>query len=259
MAAIALDELFRSLLSKTGQEKMTSQEANVFVGWKSQTIRSCAALGSVATGLTWVATRKMSSFNRATVAGGAGFFTVMWRLRRSVDSCVDRILGMDGSRMQHELKKIILEKYGNDPEKMRLFSKHFYCEELFSDSTPGHPKSVYRQRHTYVDEHRTADGDTNHESTKKGVINQPRSDDSNVKVKSSSSEIKQVPINPGINIFGYGDPLDVLFGDSSANEELAQPDESGSSAKVQSRSQKRARRRHRIRHRHQESGQLGEI
>lgn len=64
-------------------------------------------------------------------------------------------------------------------------------------------------------------------------------------------------IYPGISRFGYGDPLDVLFGGSSSNEEPLQPDESENLGKVQSRSQKRARRRHRLRHGRQDSLLMG--
>ncbi|XP_021776096.1 uncharacterized protein LOC110739927 isoform X1 [Chenopodium quinoa] len=165
---------------------------------------------------------------------------------------------MDGSRMQYELEKIILEKYGNDPEKMKPFSKYFYREEIFNDSTPGCSKPIYRQQHLHVDNHRTTDDNMNHESAKKGVYHQQRKDDSNVNLRSPGVENKQSSVQPGISIFGYGDPLDVLFGYSSTNEEPHHlPDESGNSAKVQSRSQKRAHRRHRLRHRNQETLALG--
>uniref|UniRef100_A0A803MT09 Uncharacterized protein n=2 Tax=Chenopodium quinoa TaxID=63459 RepID=A0A803MT09_CHEQI len=191
MAGPALDELFRSLLSKTGQEKMTTQESKVFVEWKSQAIKSCAVGSGVASGLAWIATRKWRTANRVIPIAGAGFLTASWAFGKSVNTCADRILQMDGSRMQYELEKIILEKYGNDPEKMKPFSKHFYCEEIFNDSTPGRPKSIYRQRHLHVDNHRTTDNNTNHESAKKGVYYQQREDDSNVKLKSPSAENKQ--------------------------------------------------------------------
>ncbi|KAL2922623.1 Vezatin [Bienertia sinuspersici] len=238
MSVILLDELFQSLLSNKGEEQMTNQEIKIYNGWKSQALKSFAVGGAVATGLTWI---------------GIGFLTGIGRLNESIDSCVEHILGMDGSRMQHELKKIILEKYGNNPKKMQPFSKHFYCEEVFNDLTLGQPQPVFRQRHVYVEDHRTADGNSHHEAIKKGAKHQQRNDDSKVKLKSSSTEIKQVPVAvPTISILGYGDPLDVLFGHSSTNEELQQPDESGNS-KAESHRQKRARRKHRLRHRHQES------
>ncbi|XP_019107999.1 uncharacterized protein LOC104906676 isoform X2 [Beta vulgaris subsp. vulgaris] len=272
MSLIVLDELVQSLISKKGPEKLTEQEAAVFARCKSQVFRNCAIGGSVAT-----ATRKLNSFSRLALAGGASFLTAIWSLHKSVDSCVDHILAMDGSRMQYELKKInrarkqeceggvardggrrrILDKFGNDPEKMQLFSKHFYCEEVFNDSTPGQPKSYYRQRNLYVDDQRTADGSSSQVSDKKGVLHNQRNDDSNIKMRNPTAEIKQVPIISGIHVFGYGDPIDVLFGHSSPNEELHHPDESGNSAKVQSHRQRRARRRHKVRHRHQESFNLG--
>ncbi|KMS98843.1 hypothetical protein BVRB_3g068230 [Beta vulgaris subsp. vulgaris] len=257
MSLIVLDELVQSLISKKGPEKLTEQEAAVFARCKSQVFRNCAIGGSVATGLSWMATRKLNSFSRLALAGGASFLTAIWSLHKSVDSCVDHILAMDGSRMQYELKKIILDKFGNDPEKMQLFSKHFYCEEVFNDSTPGQPKSYYRQRNLYVDDQRTADGSSSQVSDKKGVLHNQRNDDSNIKMRNPTAEIKQVPIISGIHVFGYGDPIDVLFGHSSPNEELHHPDESGNSAKVQSHRQRRARRRHKVRHRHQESFNLG--
>ncbi|XP_021853562.2 uncharacterized protein [Spinacia oleracea] len=196
MAGPALNDLFQSLISKTGHDKITNEESNVFVDWKSRASNSCAFRGTVASGLAWIATRKWRTANRVLPVTGAFLLTVGWTFSKSVDSCVDRILGMDGSRMQYELEKIILEKYGNDPEKMKPFSKHFYCEEIFNDSAPGRPKSVYRQRHLYVDDQRTTNENLKHESAKKGVNHQHKKDDSNVKLKSPNAETKQVPICP---------------------------------------------------------------
>lgn len=254
MADVLID-LIQVLKSKEGQERITRQEADFFNCCKSQAIKGFAVGGSIATGLVWVASRKLNTFLRFNLAGGAGFITGMWRSRESIDSCVDRILAMDGSRMQHELRKIVLEKYGDNPQRMQAFARHFYSEEVLSDSTLGHPKSVYRQRNSYRNDERIANSNNYGvpDANKDAVYRHQRNEDSrSLKLERSAVGIMQARINPGVDMAGYGDPLEVLLGYSPANEESHQPDDSTISD-VQSRSQRRAHRRHKMRHCHRDS------
>lgn len=78
---------------------------------------------------------------------------------------------------------------------MQLYSKYFYCEEVFNDSTPGLPKLVYRPRNLYMDEHRTSDVNTSQESTERGLYHPRKNDDTNIKPKTPSSEIKKNPVS----------------------------------------------------------------
>lgn len=160
--------------------------------------------------------------------------------------------------MQHELRKIVVEKFGNNPQRMKPFSKHFYVEEVMNDSAPGNPKSVYRQRNIYVEEQQIANRDTYGvpDDDKRDMHRQQRNED---KMRTGAGARQVHQINPTVNMLGYGDPLEVLFGGyAPANEVPPQLDDSISSAKAQTRSQRRAYRRHRMRHRQRESSSLEE-
>uniref|UniRef100_A0A7C9E2D8 Uncharacterized protein n=1 Tax=Opuntia streptacantha TaxID=393608 RepID=A0A7C9E2D8_OPUST len=251
----AIVELINVLNSK--EEKINQQEGQVFLECKNRAIKGFAIGGSIATGVVWVASRKLNNFLRVNLAGGAGFLAGMWGLKESIDSSVNRILEMEGTRMQHELRKIVVEKYGNNPQRMKPFSKHFYVEEVMNDSAPGNPKSVYRQRNIYVEEQQIANRDTY------GVPDVNESDmyhqlRNGSKLRTGAGA-RQVHINPAVAMAAYGDPLEVLFGGyAPANDEPLQPDDSITSAKAQTRSQRRAHRRHRMRNRQTESSLLEE-
>lgn len=249
----AIIELIKVLNSK--EEKITQQEGQVFLDCKNRAIKGFAIGGSIATGVVWVASRKLNNFLRVSLAGGAGFVAGMWGLKESIDSSVNRILEMEGTRMQHELRKIVVETFGNNPRRMKPFSKHFYMEEVMNDSATGNPKSVYRQRNLYVEEQQIANRDTYGvpDGDKSDIYSQQRNED---KLRTRAGA-RQVHINPAVNMLGYGDPLEVLFGGyAPANEVPQQLDDSVSSAKAQTRTQRRAYRRHRMRHRQRESSSL---
>lgn len=77
---------------------------------------------------------------------------------------------------------------------MQLYSKYFYGEEVFNDSTPGLPKLVYRPRNLYMDD-QTSDVNTSQESVERGLYHARRNDDTNIKLKTPSSEIKKNPVS----------------------------------------------------------------
>ncbi|GMH18826.1 hypothetical protein Nepgr_020667 [Nepenthes gracilis] len=251
----ALFELEQVLRSKNG--KLTGQEREILLACRSKAIRDFSLGGSVAAGLVWMATRKLNNFLRINLAGGAAIISGMWRLSKSLDSCAEQILAWDGSRMQHELAKIMVQRYGNDPRKKKLISKHFYSEKVFDDSTSDRPISIYRQRNTFVDNaaniHRSLDINTHSDGNENDTNYPPRKNDSDIpRQKRMNSESMQVHINPGSYVLA--DPFECLFGYSGATEEIHHPAGAGAGApaREQSCSQRRLHRRHRMRHRHRE-------
>ncbi|XP_074292325.1 uncharacterized protein LOC141619197 [Silene latifolia] len=252
---VLIAELFQNLLSKDGQDKITTEEWNFFLNWRAKTLRSSFTQGSIASTLVFIGTRKLNRFNRFILCGGAGFTAGYWTFQKSYRTCVNQILGLDGTRMQNELKKIVLQRYGNDPGRMQAYSKHFYGEELYSDSSPEYPRLVYRPRHVYMDNPKgienvygVSDSDEQQRNHDQRIV-----DRNSPKVNGRNMENKQVRTNPGISAYGYGDPLEVLFGYALANENVEQPEASGEAPKVQSRKQKRAHRRQQMRQRHRDS------
>ncbi|KAK9664327.1 hypothetical protein RND81_14G033700 [Saponaria officinalis] len=260
---VLIQELFQNLLSKNGHDKITKDEWAFFLNWRATALRSAVAGGSCATGFVYFASRKLfrlNRINRFSLAAGSGIITGLWRIQESYKRCAEEILGLDGSRMQHEFKNLVLQRYGDNPHKMKMLSKYFYGEEVYSDSNPEYPRLIYRQRHVFMENPKVS----NDEVYGGSDIDEPQqnhhqssSDRNSLKLKGPSKEIKQVRINPGISTYGYGDPLEVLFG-FALEEETEQPDASGDAAKVQGRNQKKLRRRQRIRQRHRESLSLGQ-
>ncbi|KAF2300053.1 hypothetical protein GH714_007687 [Hevea brasiliensis] len=53
------------------------------------------------------ATWKLSRFARVSLSGGAAAFVGMRRFNKAINSCLDHILDLDGSRMQRELANIM--------------------------------------------------------------------------------------------------------------------------------------------------------
>ncbi|CAI9293685.1 unnamed protein product [Lactuca saligna] len=58
-----------------------------------------------------IATGNRHRLFHINLAGGAAAITETWRFRKSVNSCIEQILCMDGSRMQKELANIMLRRY----------------------------------------------------------------------------------------------------------------------------------------------------
>ncbi|GAB4843363.1 hypothetical protein Ancab_013329 [Ancistrocladus abbreviatus] len=243
------------LLDNSGQGQLTSQESKVLRDCSSKAIRDFTVGGSVAASVVWLASKRLSNFLRVSLAGGAAVISARWSLAKSLDSCAEHILAFDGSRMQQELAKIIVRRYGNDPQKKQLISKHFYSEKVFDDSTADHPRYIYRQRNTYVDNaaqiQRLYGGYTQSDGNRSDPKYAAGTDvPDSVGQKIVNLESKQVQVNPSSYIFA--DPLDCILGYSGTAEEIRHPDNSTAPAKMHGRSQKRLHRRHRMHHRHRE-------
>ncbi|GJS01124.1 mitochondrial intermediate peptidase [Tanacetum coccineum] len=151
-----------------------------------------------------------------------------WRFRSSVNSCIEQILCMDGSRMQKELANIMLKRYPNYPLTTKLISKRFYCENVFDDTTSDIPKSRWRFRNNFVESAAHPQQRTeNHESSDHESKTGP--------------ERKPVPIN---NAFvAMENPFDCVFGLPTKVEEIRRP-VPATLPRKHSRKHRRSQRRH---------------
>ncbi|XP_007034783.2 PREDICTED: uncharacterized protein LOC18603006 isoform X1 [Theobroma cacao] len=235
---------------RSGKEQLTLQEQDFFHRCKSKAVRQFSAGVIAGGGLAWTATWKLNMLVRLNVSVGAATIFGLWRFGSSLESCVDDVLALDGSRMQRELADIIVKKYRDDPLKMRLISKHFYSEEVFDDLT-SEPRLRWRYRNFYSDNISHDQG--THDHSQNDSHNATPSDfHDNSASKKTDLRSKQIPVNSGIDLMA--DPLDCVFGYTETAEEIHHSSTSNVPSRAQSHAHKRAHRRHRLRH---QEGSLG--
>ncbi|KAA8548651.1 hypothetical protein F0562_000335 [Nyssa sinensis] len=114
----ALFELEQILRSKQSQGTLTSQEANVLMTCKAKAIKDFTIGAGAGGSIAWI--------------GAAAFFG-LWKFGRSLDSCIEHILSLDGSRMQKELANIMLKKYQNNQWTYAAYLQAFLLGEEKTD------------------------------------------------------------------------------------------------------------------------------
>lgn len=218
-----LEEVLRSQ-----QDKLSSQEENFLMTWKEK-VFSQFAVGAVAGGaIAWSATGNLHKMFRISLAGGAAVITSRWTFKRSFNSCIEQILCMDGSRMQKDLANIMLKRYPNHPETRNLLSKHFYCENVFDDSTSDTPKSRWRYRNNFVE----------------SAAHPQRTDESYDPDANIGPEHKSVPMNNN-GFVAMENPFDCIFGLPASVEEIRRSVPTAPPRR-HSRKHRRSQRRHQI-------------
>ncbi|XP_057450256.1 uncharacterized protein LOC130741390 [Lotus japonicus] len=262
----ALFDLEQVLITKRG--KLSIEEARVIPSCKSNAVRDLT-VGALAGGTAvWAATWKLSKPFRINLSAGAGVFFGLWMLERSLYSCVDHILTLDGTILQKELANIMVTKYHDKPSVMQLISKHFYSERLFDDSTSNTPKFRWRYRNFYSDNvvhgqtthdpdsYDKSQGDSHNDSYEKSQGDSLNDSSGKSKSKSenvtgskkSNLETKQIFTKPGTDIMSEVDPLDCLFGYGGAPvEEIRGPNTSNKQSGTHNRGHRRLHRRRRMR------------
>ncbi|KAF3457125.1 hypothetical protein FNV43_RR01782 [Rhamnella rubrinervis] len=264
--AESLFELEQVLLSK--QVKLTPQEVNVLLKCRSNIVRDFTVGAVVGAGVGWQATSKLRNLFRLYASGGVAAFFGLWKVARSLHSCYDHMLAMEGSRIQKELAHIMVTKHGNEPWIMQLISKRFCSERVFDDSSPDQPKIRWRYRNIYYDNfvngQRTQESDSLSNSHVDSHIDyhndyhsnsQSDSSDAHIRTRNNSDkrrinlEPKQ-PMNSGIDMMV--DPLDCFFDYPATKEEIHHPNISSASSRMHARNHKRSHRRRR-RHHHDDS------
>ncbi|KAL2508847.1 hypothetical protein Fot_32494 [Forsythia ovata] len=227
----ALFDLEKILRSR--QEKLTSQEANILLACKAQAMRDFTIGFGGGSAFTWLATRRLSNLFRFNITLGAAAICGLWKFGRSLDSCIEHILSLEGSRMQRELANVMLKKYHRDPWVMQHLSKHFYSEEVYDDSSADQPKVRWRFRNYFGD-------NVVHSQT---TSNSEETDLENNNLKKTSRDSPKNYMNAaGV---AMENPFDCIFGLPASIEEIPHPDTPGTSSRRQRRIQKRSHRRHR--------------
>ncbi|XP_043697807.1 uncharacterized protein LOC122648652 isoform X2 [Telopea speciosissima] len=229
-ALVELEQIFRS-----SKYQLTREEENVFRTCRARAVRDFTVGACVVSGAIWTATRSLRYALRINLSVGAAVFSGGWRFNRSLDSCLDDILSLEGSRMQKELANLILTKYRDDPWRMQLINKHFYLEKVFDDLSVDKPISRWRHRNFFGD----------------NVAQSRRAQNVDTDSELTDMEPKQsVVMTSGVDVIA--DPLDCVFGGSWGNgEEIHHPDTTGVSPRRRIRANKRAHRRHQM---HQQEG-----
>ncbi|KAK8515917.1 hypothetical protein V6N13_093300 [Hibiscus sabdariffa] len=244
----ALFELERNLRSQ--KEQLTPQEENFFQRCKSSALNQFTAGVLAGGGLVWAATWKLNRLLRVNLSGGAAIILGFLRFGNSLDSSVDHILSLDGTRMQSELANIIVNKYRHDPWKMRTISKHFYLEEVFDDSTLG-VRLRWRYRNFFsdnVDQDQGTLGDSRDVSRNAS----PSDIHNNFDRKKTDLKSEQILVKAGSELMA--DPLECVFGYTAASDETHRSTPSSMPSRAQSRAHRRANRRRRM---HRQEASLG--
>ncbi|KAL6535294.1 hypothetical protein OROMI_026668 [Orobanche minor] len=238
----ALLDLEQILRSK--RESLTLQEANVLMAWRGRAMRDFTiGFGGVSV-VTWLATPRLRNLFRINLTLGAGAAYGIWRFGRSVQSSLQHVLSLEGSRMQRELANIMLKKYYQDPRVLLHLSKHFYQEEVYHDTSVDRPTFRWR--------YRNFSGETvDHSQSTSYNSEETRSDENGV--KKTTMEPNQVHMNSAGD--AMENPFDLIFGISESAESVANTVEVSSLSRKQRRKEKRSRRRH-MRHHHQEESDM---
>ncbi|KAK6146059.1 hypothetical protein DH2020_019928 [Rehmannia glutinosa] len=231
------DALFDlEVVLRSRKEQLTLQEANILLGWKAQAIRDFTVGFGGGSIVTWLATQRLRNLFRVNVTLGAAAACGLWRFRRSVESSVQHVLSLEGSRIQRELANIMLKKYHHVPWVMQHLSKHFYSEEVYDDSSVDRPKFRWRFRNISGEPIAHSQSTPHNDET----------DSNENDIKKTTMEPKQVNVNAAGN--ATENPFDLVFGLSESAEDGPHPVELNTLSRKQRRKEKRSRRKHRRHH-----------
>eukprot|EP00252_Welwitschia_mirabilis_P008100 TRINITY_DN19805_c0_g1_i1.p1 TRINITY_DN19805_c0_g1~~TRINITY_DN19805_c0_g1_i1.p1 ORF type:complete len:228 (-),score=45.36 TRINITY_DN19805_c0_g1_i1:395-1078(-) len=222
----ALAELESRL--KSYKFKLTSTEENTLRECKDKAVKEFMFGSLIASGVTWTATSRFGFRNRLNAAGAAAMVTGIWRFRSALNSSLDHILSLDGSRLQRELATIILANHSHNPKRMQLVSKYYYVEKVFDDSNLEVPVSRWRHRNVSGDSQsfRRVEDLTNSQK----ASGKPQNSDSSVILGRKASDL-------------YVDPFEFLFTEEQKCEETSLR-ANGKPERRHSRRHRRANRRH---------------
>ncbi|XP_064995730.1 uncharacterized protein LOC135631777 [Musa acuminata AAA Group] len=241
-----LVELEEVLRSKSEREKITPSEELVLQTCKSKSIRDFTVGFLVSSAAVWtgknmkyvarlyrrwreISTRRLTRALRFNLSLGSGTFLGMWGFDRSLSSCIDRMMQLEGSRIQRELANIILAKHANEASSVKLVSKHFFPEQVFSDLNPDESIFRWRLRNLYIDS-----------TASQGTQRIEDGGDHDIQPNQSTFQSSHVG-----DMTAY--PLDCVFGYPDGNSEMMQSDDSGVPPRRRLRAHRKANRRHRTR------------
>uniref|UniRef100_A0A6V7QSR1 Uncharacterized protein n=1 Tax=Ananas comosus var. bracteatus TaxID=296719 RepID=A0A6V7QSR1_ANACO len=224
-----LAELEEVLRSKPSKDRVSAWEEAVLQSCKARAIRDFTVGACVSSAIVWSACRRLTHGQRFNISVGSAIIGGMWKFDRSLNACVEQILGLEGSRIQKELASLILTKHSDNTSKVQLVSKHFYPEQVFNDLNPDKPFIRWRSRNAYVDNSSL----------------QQRSEDNEDSNSYDGRDRQLKQINRSAVGDMIADPLECIFGYPESGMEANQDDNKGTLHKRQLRARKRAHRRYR--------------
>lgn len=200
--------------------------------------------------ITWLATRRLHNLFRFNLAVGAAAACGLWRFSRSVESSVEHVLSLEGSRIQKELANILLRRYHDNPWVHQRLSKYFYTEEVYDDSSVDRPKLQWRFRNFF--------GDPNVDSQSTAYSEETDSLKNVVEKTTTATKTKTKPrqvhanestrdgLNFKVNAVedDMENPFDIIFGNPGSAETIPSPEKPSTSSRRRARKEKRSRRRH---------------
>ncbi|KAJ3673587.1 hypothetical protein LUZ60_005579 [Juncus effusus] len=172
---------------------------------------------------------------RVFISGYAGLTGGKWTAGRKLESQIDKLLGLQGTRIQSELATLILTEFKNDKSLVKLVRKQYYAEQVYGDINPDISLFRWRPRNLYVESQ-------NNENFEK--IDQNKSSESKIDKPQSNSTVEKYS-----DVELFVDPFECLFGClEGENKEMLinqmnQSDLGQNISKKQIRAQKRAHRR----------------
>lgn len=131
---------------RSSKVKLTREEENVLRKCKEKAIRDFMIGALITSGITWTVTPRLGLGYRLNATGAAAVVSGNWRFDRALNSCLDNVLSLDGSRLQKELATILLTKHSHNPWRMQLVNKHYYLEKVYDESNLEVPLSRWRHR-----------------------------------------------------------------------------------------------------------------
>ncbi|CAI9118447.1 OLC1v1020022C2 [Oldenlandia corymbosa var. corymbosa] len=182
---------------------------------------------------------------------GASISCGYWSINKSLDRHIDRLLSMDGTWLQKELSASLLRRYHNNPRIMNRFSKHFYAEKVYDDSSDI-PKFRWRPRYVYEDDAGNSEDATDTRDSASYKSAQKR-----VVTKEAKSVSKPAQINTAVElienpfecIFGPPVGIEQVLSSGASNISRSGPGPSNTARKRHTHSNKRHHhRRHRKNH-----------
>lgn len=222
-----LAELEDVLRSKPPKERITPNEELMLQLCKAKAIRDFTVSSCASSAVVWIATKRFTHGQRFNTSVGSAMIAGMWKFNRTLNSCVDKILGSQGSRLQLELAIIILSKHQQDESRMKLVRKYFYPEEVYSDTKPDSPFLRWRYRNMYFD-------NSAHERIEE------RKDESLHEKSNEQQRTRSTSIGGGDTT---ADPFDFLFGHEDGKDAALDDNNIISRRRLRKRA-----RRHRSRH-----------
>ncbi|CAH9071922.1 unnamed protein product [Cuscuta epithymum] len=231
---------------------VSKEEADILNSWRTNCRRATITGTSLGLIVTWSVTGRLSNFARANLAAVAGLCAGVLTCKSALQSSVEQCLSLNGTRLQRELAEIIVKKYPYE-HAMKCLSKHFFCENVYDDSSSDKPTQRLRLRNFSGEKldsfQRTEDDSYKDASTNFGRINMKKANHREDSHASRRNDLEQ-KVRAGDD--AVSDPFDCVFGLASENvneiPHQSSPDSSHTLPRKHGRRHRRSRRKHPVHH-----------